>query len=771
MAYAHARGVIHRDLKPSNVMVGSFGEVQVMDWGLAKVLLHGGVADEAAAQPVHETVITTVRSGPAGSGSESQAGSVLGTPSYMAPEQARGEVDRIDERADVFGLGAILCEILTGRPPFAGSTREQIRFQAARGELTDALGRLEASGVDAELIGLARDCLAAEPEWRPRNAGAVVQRVTAYLAGVQERLKAAELARVEAQARAEEEIKRRAVADELAREARARADEERKRRRITVALAASLLVTAGLIGGGWNYLAKQRQERSARVTLALSEVEVLRTEAERAGDDLVRWYAARDAAHAVEGLLADAPDESTRRRAIALVRVVTQAAAAAENDHKLLARLVDIRSAEADDPDGSVTDAAHADAFREAGVDVASLRPAEAGAKIRDRPKATRVALAAALDHWAVVRRGRRGDQTGARRLTEAARLADPDPWRNRLREVLQSSASPERLSNMKNLAKSARMEESPAESLLLLGATLLDMGDPTGAGAVLREGQRLYPGDVWLNFTLAECLERLSRREEAIRYYMAARSLRPETAHALAHALEQKGETDQAIAVFQDLARLRPKEGRHLGCLGEALQDRGRTQEAKDVLDAAIGAYREALRLKPENFGAHCNLGTALTNQGKLDEAIAEYRTALRIKPDDANAYNSLGVTLCKKESRDQAIAEFRACLRLKPDHVYAHMDLGVALRDQQKLDEAIAEHREALRLKPDLALAHSNLGLDLHRKGKLDEAIDEYRIAIRLKPDLALAHVYLGASLGTQGKYDEAVVACREGIRLKPD
>ncbi len=130
IAYAHARGVIHRDLKPSNIMVGSFGEVQVMDWGLAKVLPQGGVADDASAgkSRARDTVIATARS--ASDSDQSQAGSVLGTPSYMAPEQARGEVDRLDERCDVFALGSILCELLTGEPAFTGRSSGEIQAQS-----------------------------------------------------------------------------------------------------------------------------------------------------------------------------------------------------------------------------------------------------------------------------------------------------------------------------------------------------------------------------------------------------------------------------------------------------------------------------------------------------------------------------------------------------------------------------------------------------------------------------------------------------------------
>ena len=176
MAYAHAKGVIHRDLKPANVMVGAFGEVQVMDWGLAKVLAEGGVADEERASRAHQTPedVTTIRtarsSGSAGShGTDTEAGSMLGTPAYMPPEQANGDIAHLDRRADVFGLGAILCEILTGKPPYVGRSSEEVRRKASNGDLAEATARLDGCGADRELLALTKECLAAERAIGPRT--------------------------------------------------------------------------------------------------------------------------------------------------------------------------------------------------------------------------------------------------------------------------------------------------------------------------------------------------------------------------------------------------------------------------------------------------------------------------------------------------------------------------------------------------------------------------------------------------------------------------
>jgi serine/threonine protein kinase len=119
VAFAHAHGVIHRDLKPENIMVGAFGEVLVMDWGLAKIIRAEG--EERGAKSEGRTVIgeeerDSVNGKISASAThETLHGTVMGTPAYMAPEQKRGEIDQIDQRTDVYALGAILAFLLTGQ--------------------------------------------------------------------------------------------------------------------------------------------------------------------------------------------------------------------------------------------------------------------------------------------------------------------------------------------------------------------------------------------------------------------------------------------------------------------------------------------------------------------------------------------------------------------------------------------------------------------------------------------------------------------------------
>jgi serine/threonine protein kinase/formylglycine-generating enzyme required for sulfatase activity len=127
VGYAHNRGVMHRDLKPSNIMVGRHGEVLVLDWGLAKVLGRPErAADDGKLDPVQ-----TARS--SDSFHQTMVGMVAGTPAYMSPEQANGEVDRLDARSDVYALGALLYEVLSGRPPFTGNSQMAVLAQVRSG--------------------------------------------------------------------------------------------------------------------------------------------------------------------------------------------------------------------------------------------------------------------------------------------------------------------------------------------------------------------------------------------------------------------------------------------------------------------------------------------------------------------------------------------------------------------------------------------------------------------------------------------------------------
>jgi hypothetical protein len=203
LAFAHREGVIHRDLKPIHIMVGEHGEVHIIDWGLAKVL-------------GQREVLTPAESWPWPSAISSIDGEAMGTWPFMPPEQAKGRIEEMDRRSDVFGLGAVLCSILTGKPPYVGPTLEDVIRQAQNAELAGACARLEASGADADLIALARACLSKEPNDRPKDASVVEKRLTDYLASVEERLHQAERDRAVAEARAEEEERTRQVAEQKA---------------------------------------------------------------------------------------------------------------------------------------------------------------------------------------------------------------------------------------------------------------------------------------------------------------------------------------------------------------------------------------------------------------------------------------------------------------------------------------------------------------------------------------------------------------------------
>lgn len=143
IAFAHSRGVIHRDIKPENIMIGKYGEVLLMDWGLSKVLGDQPGPDGAAARPVMSPVSLPSAIG------ETMVGAALGTAHYMSPEQARGELDTLDDRADIYALGATLYHILALRKSVTGKTPVEVIGKVGCGQIEPLLGK---QGSDAPLL-------------------------------------------------------------------------------------------------------------------------------------------------------------------------------------------------------------------------------------------------------------------------------------------------------------------------------------------------------------------------------------------------------------------------------------------------------------------------------------------------------------------------------------------------------------------------------------------------------------------------------------------
>jgi|GEM_PF-1817272 len=178
IAYAHSRGIIHRDLKPDNIMLGAFGEVTVMDWGLAKpidaVEPEGSPRLIAAAQNTEERFRTL-------------QGEVTGTPHYMPPEQAAGDSKALGPHSDIYSLGAVLYELLTLEPPYDGNSARAVRKAVIESQITAPSIRTPNRGIPYAIEQLCLQCLSKAADNRPTTASSVAKRVEDFLEGEQER--------------------------------------------------------------------------------------------------------------------------------------------------------------------------------------------------------------------------------------------------------------------------------------------------------------------------------------------------------------------------------------------------------------------------------------------------------------------------------------------------------------------------------------------------------------------------------------------------------
>ena len=578
--------MIHRDLKPANIMVGAFGEVQVVDWGLAKVPdPRGGVSRRGhpRAPETFSIVIETVRSGPETSGgsSHSVVGSVMGTLAYMAPEQAQGEIEKLDERADVFSLGAILCELLTGKPPYDHVEGEKTTVRAARAKLDPARERIESCDADEALKRLCLDCLMPARDARPDNADEVARALRDHLTSVEDRAREAELA---------------------ATEARVKAEQERRARVLTLSLAATIVAALVLGGGGYYFV---REERAARLEQTRTAVEAAQGESIELGQ-------------------ADRPDEAlaAAQRALALAetgevdaalveraeRFVTQAQAAVgaaerergleRQDEVLRARLEELRLeqvATIGNPRGEArSDEAFAQAFETYGVDLEGDDLVPALERIRERDIAQEVALA--LDDWARIRRIRYGlNSDEALNLFYLAMDLDPEPMRMRLRQAIQDAD----LDVLLELAEPENLPDLAPGSIWVLGSTLW-RGYPMQRPVVYRmydHALHLYPDDFVLQFIGGVLYGNASRQADALRCWGAAMGLRPGNANV----------------------RWR---------MAESLFFSGQMTEA-------LGAYRAAIEIDPELAGAYYGAGMSLYQLGDYVGALGLIERALELGED----------------------------------------------------------------------------------------------------------------------------------------